>query len=221
MKEIMEMKNMKLLVVREEKGDSPDMFESEPEEMDIDQEPTRVEKEELIQKYASNLDKTLLENEESLPDFVTNSHIFKKKKEEFITDYVDNLFHTEGSQKIAESYSQLPTFVTGHEYVDKKLKSKTKQQLSSWRILKNINETLRELKKNPSDEAYSQQVIITASAMCSRYGDPGLEDTRRVLEEARAVKKNLFTDNQSDLRPPARKKREIFPAKVVDIAVEC
>ena len=59
--------------------ESPDMFESDVEYMDVEQELTRTEKEEIIQNHISNFSRNIIENEKDLPEFVINSRIYKQK----------------------------------------------------------------------------------------------------------------------------------------------
>ena len=113
--------------------------------------------------------------------------------------FVDQIFETNSSQEIAISYSQLPEFVKEHKYTKEKLSHRDKQQLSDWRVLKNVNDTLKELQNDPSEEAYKQRCIILASATCPRYGVPQVQETRRVIEEAKQLKRNLFTGAQLNL----------------------
>ena len=164
------------------------MFDSECEDMDVDGEPTRYEKEEMIQSYISRFSKNILENEADIPQFVKNSRTYKQKKEEYILDYVNQLFECKGSKEVAITLSQLPEFVKSHNAIKKRFSQRDKMQLSEWRMLKNTNDVLKELQKNTSEVAYRQRVLIAAAALCPRYGDPGLSETRRVLEEAKSLK---------------------------------
>ena len=94
-------------------------------------------------------------------------------------------------------------------------------QLSEWRMLKNTNDVLKELQKNSSEVVFRQRVMIAAAAICPRYGDPGLSETRRVLEEAKSLKNRLLTGSQTDLTLPENKKREVFPEEVHHLAKDC
>ena len=102
-----------------------------------------------------------------------------------------------------------------HQYTKEKLSHRDKQQLSDWRVLKNINDTLKKLQNDPSEEAYKQRCIILASATCPRYGVPQVQETRRVIEEAKQLKRNLFTG-----APAMHKKKEVYPVEVHDLALE-
>ena len=92
------------------------------------------------------------------------------------------------SQDIAVSFSQLPTFVREHQTVKSKLSQRKKEQLSTWRLQKNLNNTLKELQKDSSQEAYDERVMILAAAICPRYGVPQLDETRYVIEAAKKLK---------------------------------
>ena len=107
------------------------MFQSNSEEeMDLDKDLSRIEKEQIIQKHIETISENMLKNEEKLPDFVRNSYCFKKKKESYNLEYVDQLFEQSSSQEIASAYSQLPDFVKNDPYIDKKLSHQKKKQLS-------------------------------------------------------------------------------------------
>ena len=88
-------------------------------------------------------------------------------------------------------------------------------------MLKNVNDVLKELQKDKSEEAYRQRVIIAAAATCSRYGDPGLAETRRVMEVAKIVKQKLLTGAQTNLKLPEHKKKEVFPEEIHLLATDC
>ena len=116
---------------------SQDMFEStSDEDMETDRELTRSEKEKIIEEHINKISENMLNNEEQIPEFVRNSHAFKKSKEDFVLQYVNQLFDQSSSQDIAMSYSQLPKFVQSNKYIDQKLNTKGKKQLSSWRVTK-------------------------------------------------------------------------------------
>ena len=169
--------------------DSPDMFNnSSEEEMEVDNNLSRTEKERIIKAKIDSISIAMLENEENLPEFIKSSRCFKKKKEEFLDNYVDELFNMSSSQDIAVSFSQLPTFVREHQTVKSKLSQRKKEQLSTWRLQKNLNNTLKELQKDSSQEAYDERVMILAAAICPRYGVPQLDETRYVIEAAKKLK---------------------------------
>ena len=168
--------------------DSPDMFVDDSDTMEVDEELTWVKKEEIIHKHIEKFDINMLENERELPDFVTSSRLYKRKKEDFLLGYVKEIFASSSSQEVAEIYSQLPEFVREHEYTKQRLNSHEKEQLSNWRLLKNINDTLKELQKDNSTESYKQRVMIVASAYDPRYGLPKIEETRNVIDKARDLR---------------------------------
>ena len=91
--------------------------------------------------------------------------------------------------------------------MNKKISEKGKEKLSEWRILKNVNEMLTELQKDPSDEAYRQRIMLTAAVLCLRYGDPVVADTRYVREEAIKLKRNIMIEAKTNLTVPSRKKK--------------
>ena len=195
-----------------------DMFDSD--DMEEEKSLTRKEKEQLIKEYADNVNKDMLEREESMPDFVKNSRIYKQRKDEYIEEFVDQLFEKYTSQDIANSMSQLPNFIQNHAKVKDKLSHRSRMELSSWRVLKNLNETCKELQKDGSKEAYEHRVMLTASVTCPRYGVPAIEETRNVIDAAKKLKKLLFSGEQSTLKVEERKTRELFPKKVFDLANE-
>ena len=119
------------------------------------------------------------------------------------------------------SYSQLPDFVKDSSYVDKKLSHLKKKQLSSWRVLKNINGILKELQKNNSKEAFNQRVMLVSSVICPRYGVPEIDETRNVIEAAKKLNRSFLTGDQSTLTVEQPKRKEVYPKEVQEIATEC
>ena len=201
---------------------SPDLFDSDPEQMEEDEQcrMNRHEKDILIKQSCENIDKEMIENEETLPDFVKHSRLYKEKKDVYIRTYIDKIFETSSSQDVATSFTQLPGFVKDHKYVHEKLSHRSKEEMSSWRILKNINDVCKELRKDPSQEAFQQRVVLTASVICPRYGVPKIDETESVINAAKKVKKAFCIGEQNTLKINPRKKREIFPKEVFDFATE-
>ena len=64
-------------------------------------------------------------------------------------------------------YSQLPEFLKYSPHIDNKLSHRKKKQLSSWRVLQNMNGMLKELQKTNSKEAFDQRAMLLASTICS------------------------------------------------------
>ena len=60
--------------------------------------------------------------------------------------------------------------------------------MSNMRVLKNINETCKELQKNTSREAYDQRIVLVAAVTCPRYGVPDIDEMRHVIEAAKKLK---------------------------------
>ena len=199
---------------------SPDLFASDSEKMEDDPPLTRKGKISTITFYVEQLDENLLDDEEVVPEFVKNSRRYKKRRNEFIEHFVDKQFERYSSQEIASSHSQLPKWVQSHKYIREKFSHRTKEELSNFRILKNLNETCRELKNNPSKAAFDQRVMIVASVICPRYGVPGIDETKDVIAAAKNLKKEFVTGNQTNLNNKQRKKREVFPKSVFDLAKE-
>ena len=197
---------------------SPDMFDSD--DMEDETSLTRTERERLVKEYGDKINKDMIEREESLPDFVRNSRFYKQRKDEYIEEFVDQLFEGYTSQDIVNSLSQLPDFIQHDAKLQNKLNKRTKVELSNWRVLKNLKETCKELQKDTSEEAYEHRIMLVASVICPRYGVPDIEETRRVIEEAKKLKKSFFGGEQSTLKVDGRKKREVLPQKVKDFATE-
>ena len=202
----------------DERPSSPDMFDSD--EMEEEVSLTRVEKEKLIEEYAGKINKKIIEDEDSLPEFVKNSRIYKERKEEYIGEFVDQLFERYTSQDIANSMSQLPNFIQNNMHMKDWLNKRSKVEMSNMRVLKNINETCKELQKNTSREAYENRVVLVAAVTCPRYGVPDIDETRNVIEAAKKLKKSFFGGQQSTLGVEERKKRELFPQNVKEYARE-
>merc|ERR1711954_145101 len=167
------------------------------------------------------INENMLNKEVKLPLFVRNIRIFHERKDIFIQQHVNNLFEQSSSQDIAVSYSQLLQFVQYNDYVDKKLSHRNKKQLSSWRILKNLNNNLKELQKDNSRETFDQRVMIVASVMCPRYGVPNVDETRTVIEAATNVHRDLLTGKKQNLSVGPQKKKEFYPKEVEELATEC
>ena len=88
------------------------------------------------------------------------------------------------------------------------------------RALKNLEDVCTELKQDPSQEAYNLRVILTSSIICPRYGVPKINETDSVVRAAKKVKKAFCTGEESILRVSGRKKRNVYPKEVFDMAVE-
>ena len=202
----------------DERPKSPDMFDSD--EMEEEASLTRVEKENLIKEYAGKIDKDIIEREDSLPEFVKNSRIYKQQREEYIAEFVDRLFDRYTSQDIANSMSQLPNFIQSNMKMKDWVNKRSKVEMSNLRVLKTLNETCKELQKNASREAYEQRIALVAGVTCPRYGVPDIDETQNVIAAAKKLKKSFFGGEQSTLRVEERKKREIFPQKVFEFAME-
>ena len=198
----------------DERPISPDMFDCE--DMEDEGSLTRVEMENVIKEYTEKITKDIIEREDTLPKFVKNSRIYKQRKEEYISEFVDQLFERYSSQDIANSLSQLPNFIQNDKHMKDWESKRSKVELSNMRVLKNINETCKELQKTPSREAYEHRIILTASVICPRYGVPDIEETQNVIAAAKKLKKTFLGGEQSTLRVEERKKREVFPPKVFE-----
>ena len=208
----MEVENVSQELISELLSDSEDMHEVN--------EPNRRVKDQMIKMYTDKLDRFVLENEEELPDFVLNSRYYKERKEDYIHEVVDQIFEASSSQEVALTLSQLPNFIQNHEYIHKKLGRRTNEELSSIRVVKNLNEVFETLQMDNSSKAFDQRVMLAAAVIDPRYGPPKINETRNVLEKAKAVKKAFLTGDQSTLQVLKRKKREIYPKEVFDMAIE-
>ena len=126
-------------------------------------------------------------------------------------NYSEQLLESTSLQDRALNYSQLPEFLKESKLIKSKMNRRTQQQLSDWRIVKNINDTLRELQKEGTEEAYFQRVMIVAASSCPRYGAPSVEETRLVIEAAKVMRRKLFTGEEKTLKIDPKKPWEIFP----------
>ena len=200
---------------------SPDLFDSDDDEqMEEVCDLTRKDKDFSIKQYVDKMSKTLIESEDSMPDFVKNSRIYKKKKNEFIEGYIDQIFEASSSQDVALQLSQFPEFAKNHKYIHEKLSHRSKTELSNWRALKNMKETLKELQNDSSREAFNHRVMLVASVICPRFGVPDIGETKNVIAAAKELKKSFFGGDQSTLKVKERKKKELFPRKVFELAEE-
>lgn len=200
-------------------NESSDMFDSDSDKMEEDEPLTRNGKIKTIRWYVDKVDECQLNNQENVPEFVKNSNTYKAAKNEFIKRFIDHQFENSSSQEIAASHSQLPIWVQTHTYLKEKFKHRTKGELAKYRMIKNVNETCKELRNNPSKSAFHQRAMAIAAIICPRYGVPeGIEETRDVIEAAKLMKQNLFTGNHSILEPKPRKKKEVFPKPIFELA---
>ena len=200
--------------------DSPDMFESDDEEKMDDVVLNRKEKDLCIKQWCEKMFEDLLVNENELPDFVKQSRMYKDKREEFVCHFIDQTFESSSSQEIVCGFTQLPSFVKEHDYLKQKLNHKTREEMSTLRILKNVEDVCKELRKDPSQEAFNQRVLLVASIICPRYGVPKIDETDNVIRAAKKVKKSFCIGEESTLRVSDRKKKKVYPSEVFDMAVE-
>ena len=199
--------------------DSLDMFASD-EEIVEDIEMNRTDKDRIIKQCCENMSETSLVNESGLPDFVKHSRLYKGKRDEFVRQFIDQTFEVSSSQEIVCGFTQLPSFVKEHQYLQEKLSHKSKEEMSSLRALKNLEGVCNDLKKDPSQEAYNLRVILTSSIICPRYGVPKIDETDSVIRAAKKVKKAFCTGEESILRVGGRKKRSVYPTEVNEMAIE-
>ena len=197
------------------------MYDSDTEMMEDDAPLSRKQKISTIRWYVEKLDESQLDNEESVPKFVQNSKTYKSKRNEYVEQFIDQKFENYCSQEIAASHSQLPNWVQTHQYLKEKFKHRSKEELAKFRVIKNINETCKELRNNSSKDSFNQRAMIIASVICPRYGVPeGIEETRMVIDRAKEMKKELITGNQGLFEKKKRKKKELFPEEVSNFGRE-
>ena len=71
----------------------------------------------------------------------------------------------------------------------------------------NIAETCRELRRDATQAAFDQRVMLVASIICLSYGVPDIDETRDVIEAAKNFKFSFVTGNQTTLtNKPSKKK---------------
>ena len=201
-------------------NESSDMFESDSEKMEDDTPMTKKGKISTIRWYVEKLDDKLLDREEEVPEFVRNSRTYKKKRDDFIGQYIDHQFEIFCSQEVASSHTQLPKWVQNHEYLKQKFTHRTRVELANYRVLKNLNDTCRELRNDPSKAAFDQRAILVASVICTRYGVPAIDETQDVIKAAKRMKQELLTGNESKLNIKPRKEHELYPKSVFDLGKE-
>ena len=201
-------------------NESSDMFDSDSERMEDDAPLTKKGKISTIRWYVEKMDEKLLDNEEVVPEFVRESRTYKNKRDDFIGKYIDQQFETFCSQEVASSHTQLPKWVQNHKYLKQKFSHRTRLELANYRALKNLKETCRELRNNPSKEAFDLRTVLVASVICTRYGVPDVDETRDVIEAAKRMKHDFVTGNESILNIKARKKHEVYPKSVFDLSDE-
>ena len=207
-------------------NDSPDLFadSDNEEERPTKKKSMRLEREEkqeeTILGFMKRSDLDLIENEALLPDCVRRSERYQTRKKVYIKNFIDSKFDQEltSSQDILEQLTQLPKYIREDELLQQRLCHLTKQEKSAKRCLKNLIETLQELRKDSSVNAFEQRVAIVASVIDHRFGCPDLGETYNVMKAAKNLKENFLTGKVSNLKGPGRKKPERYPQEVFDIA---
>ena len=210
-------------------SNSPDMFEMSDIEDQVDDsqtgEKTRVqkdvEKEKTIQSILKLSDKELVESE-SLPEFVLKDSRYLGRKNSFIKNLIDDMFdpETASSQDILNQMTQLPSYVRDHKLLKDKIDHLSKAEKSTKRIVKNLRETLCELRKDSARKAFEQRVTIVAAATDHRYGIPDLGETQHVNQSARKLKLDFMSGKKTNLEPKKSKQPERYPAEVFKLAQE-
>ena len=63
--------------------------------------------------------------------------------------------------------------------------------------------------------------MLVASVIDPRYGVPKVAETRNVIEAAKKLEKEFFTEGQSNLKVAHQKKKERYPEAVTELAITC
>ena len=141
-------------------NDDLDMFADSENEEETQNHNIKVrQQEKTIQEYLKWSDSDLVENEAGLPDCVKKSERYQNRKKKFIQEYIDSKFDPDlcSSQDILEKMTQLPPYVRDDKLLQDRLKHLTREEKSSKRCLKNLAETLAELRKDTSVHAFKSE----------------------------------------------------------------
>ena len=205
----------------EDLNDSVDMFEEFERGIEDNPKSTRkemtIEKEDTIQKFLSLSDSEILDRDD-IPKFVQKDMRFIEKTEKLVQDFVDTNY--ESSQDILDQMTQIPRYIRDHEALQTKIKHLSKTEMSERRIVKNLRETLSELRKDSSREAFNDRVKIVASVVDHRYGEPDLGETRNVYEAAIKLKVEFTGGIKTTLEPARKNAPEHYPPEVFKLAEE-
>ena len=203
-----------------EENDDLDMFADSENEEETQNHNIKVrQQEKTIQEYLKWSDSDLVENEAELPDCVKKCERYQNRKKKFIQEYIDSKFDPDlcSSQDILEKMTQLPPYVRDDKLLQDRLKHLTREEKSSKRCLKNLAETLAELRKDTSVHAFDQRVALVASVTDHRYGCPNIGETRKCIRAAAKLKRDFNSGKEKSLITPKRRKPQ-YPPEVFAIA---
>ena len=168
--------------------------------------------------YLNMPGKELFENHHNISTYTKKSSEFQEKQQQYVDDYMEDNFSQSSSQEILEKLSETPTCVQNSDALKTRLCHLSFEQRSERLVMKNIRDTLTELQKTA--EGKEQGKIIVAAVSHPVYGDPGLDLSSRQKADCKKSKENLLTGKTAKLKLPDKKKRQIYPKSVENIAKE-
>ena len=166
--------------------------------------------------YLAKQDDELFEIFEKLPMYIKRHKEFKQRHKHYVEGYMEDNFATSSSQEILLKLSQTPKAVQSSEVYKERLCHLSFQDRSARLLLKNIKETITELKKTP--EGKKQAKLVMAAISHPIFGDPGLDIDERTRKEVKMIKVNLLNGCTSTLQAVEHEKRSEFPKSVKEIA---
>ena len=191
-----------------------DVFDSE---LEIDEEIKQARKFKQREKsyFLSKSDEELFAVYDKIPSHIKRNEEFKERHRIYVENYMQEQFAS--SQDILEKLSQIPIAVQSSEIFKDRICHLSYQDRSEKLVMKNIKETVKELKKTP--EGRKQCKIFMAGVSHPVFGDPGLNVNSRTRKEVIKIKENLLTGVESTLKAEEHKKRTVFPKGVEEIAI--
>ena len=124
-------------------------------------------------------------------------------------------FGQSSSQDILMKLDETPAAVQNSDIYKDRLRHLSFSERSERLVMKNIKETVAELRKTP--EGRKQSKLFIAGVSHPVYGDPCLDLEDRTRKEVKQIKEDLLKGKESTLKAKEGKKRETFPPRVVEI----
>ena len=177
---------------------------------------TRKYKQRELNFFMAKSDDELFELYEKLPVHVKRQEEFKQRYKLYVEGYMEENFATSSSQEILLKLSQTPKAVQSSEVYKTRLCHLSFQERSVRLVLKNIKETITELKKTPDGK--KQAKLIMAAVSHPVFGDPDLDIDERTRNEVKEIKINLLRGSTSTLQAVQHERRSEFPKSVNEIA---
>lgn len=164
----------------------------------------------------SKSDEEIFSMYDNIAPHIKRTKEFIARYKNYAESYMEDHFAQASSQEILLRIPETPIVVQHSDAYKKRLCHLSFQEKSERLVMKNIKETLTELKKTP--EGRKQAILFTAGVSHEVFGDPGLDLTTRTRAKARKIKENLLKGKSTTLKEESTAKRSEFPKSVIDIA---